>query len=122
MRRIVFVVAILTVLSERLDPDTIPKFETNLSLSHPAFKHSSNTSTHRVFDSISVQQITQQMLPVSFPKTTVYAYGGSCYDPISGSDLGVVHTVPGPTFLIPKNTQITTTWANLLTGKHMFAI
>lgn len=124
-----------------LDPKTIPMFKTNLSLSFPVHQPKVTipsgealTDPYAINDllarnpyflskyTVTTKEITQQVLPEGFPKTKIYAYGGDCYDSLTGQSLGTVYGWPGPAFFLQRYGRVETTWRNGLSGKHMFAI
>lgn len=121
IRLIVVALWASTLVQCTLDPNTIPKFKTNLPLSFPVYKpkvtfpqgtfadnpHSINEllAANPSFLSkytVTTKEVSQQILPEGFPKTKIYAYGGDCYDSLSGSSLGTVHSWPGPAFLLQR--------------------
>ena len=141
MSQLVLTALLVTVVWCTIDPKTIPMFKTNLSMSFPVYKPKVTLPTGDVLEdpyamndllasnpyflskySVTTKEIMQQVLPDGFPQTKVYAYGGDCYDSLSGQTLGTVYGWPGPAFFLQRYGRVETTWRNGLTGKHMFAI
>ena len=135
------IVLYFVLVESTIDAATIPKFKTNITISGPIYKQKTTIPSTTLISSplvmndilaantsylssytITTKEVMQQVLPTGFPQTKVYAYGGDCYDSVSGAVLGTVHSWPGPTFLIPRYGKIQATWINGLSGQHMFAI
>ncbi len=60
---------------------------------------------------MSMEQVIQQVLPPTYPQTTLWGYGppGAC-------------TYPGPTFVATSNTPISVTWNNNLPATQLLPI
>ncbi len=87
-----------------LKPSVIPKFLTPLFIP-PAMPRAASFATYDYY-SIAVRQFSQQILPPSFPRTTVWSYG-------SVTDTG---SFTYPSFTIEANSgrQVRVTWRNEL--------
>lgn len=108
-----------------IDPNTLPKFTTNLKLSFAIHKPQSiQLPTGETVSryTVTTKKIQQQVLPDGYPTTGLYAYGGDCIDSNSGRSLGTVYSWPGPAFILYGYGTVEVTFINSLTGKHMFAI
>ena len=65
----------------------------------------------------------QQILPPSMNLlTTVWGYGGTATDAITGESIGFVQNSPGPTFEAVKGVPIKVTWKNNITTPYMFPV
>lgn len=90
-----------------LDPNKIPKFQTNLTINFPVHRPKVTFPSGNLLDdpykindllaanptfisryTVTTKEISQQILPKGFPETKVYAYGGDCYDSLTGESLG----------------------------------
>lgn len=141
MLKLLLLCFLVALVSSKINPKTIPMFKTNLSMSFPVHKPKVTFPSGQVLDdpyaindllaanpyflskySVTTKEVMQQVLPEGFPKTKIYAYGGDCYDSLSGKALGIVYSWPGPAFILQRYGRVETTWRNGLSGKHMFAI
>lgn len=123
MLRLVLLLSAISLLSAgTIDPATIPKFVTNIAIAPPAMKPIIDPTTLKQNYFVIIKQVQQQILPEGYPMTPIYAYGGNTYDPLTGTDSGVIYSYPGPSFIHQRGTPISSTWENRLSGKHMFAI
>jgi FtsP/CotA-like multicopper oxidase with cupredoxin domain len=111
-----------------LDPNTIPKFVNQLT--RPATFVSTGTKFDRTIGkNVPLYQVTentifQQILPPGFPKTKMYAYGGSANVAAPGQpqNIQTVFSSPGPTFETTKDQRIFVNYTNNLSGAHMFPV
>jgi FtsP/CotA-like multicopper oxidase with cupredoxin domain len=111
-----------------LDPSTVPKFVNQLT--RPATFVASGTKFDRQLGkNIPLYQVTentifQQVLPPGFPKTKMYAYGGSVNVAAPGQpqNIQTVFSSPGPTFEATKDQRIFVNYTNNLSGAHMFPV
>ena len=111
-----------------LDPNTIPKFVNQLT--RPATFVPSGTKFDRQLGrNVPLYQVTentifQQVLPPGFPKTKMYAYGGSANVAAPGQpqNIQTVFSSPGPTFEATKDQRIFVNYTNNLSGAHMFPV
>ncbi len=106
-----------------LDPISVPKYMTPL-LIPPAMPKAGTVKTkggkNADYYEISMRQITQQILPASLPKTTVWGYGALK----SANKKGVlVHNAPSLTIEANVGTPVRVKWINDLkdpvTGKYL---
>ena len=108
-----------------LDPLTIPKFVTPLPIP-PVWKPTVVTdSSGKVVSynyTISISQFTQQILPVGFPKTTVWGYSGLSMDPVTGESLGVFQHTPASSFEAVRGIPISVKWVNDINGSSLFPV
>jgi FtsP/CotA-like multicopper oxidase with cupredoxin domain len=111
-----------------LDASTVPKFVNQLT--RPATFVSSGTKFDRQLGkNVPLYQVTentifQQVLPPGFPKTKMYAYGGSANVAAPGQQQNIqtVFSSPGPTFETTKDQRIFVNYTNNLSGAHMFPV
>ena len=111
-----------------LDASTIPKFVNQLT--RPATFVPSGTKFDRQLGrNVPLYQVTentifQQVLPPGFPKTKMYAYGGSANVAAPGQpqNIQTVFSSPGPTFEATKDQRIFVNYTNNLSGAHMFPV
>jgi spore coat protein A, manganese oxidase len=111
-----------------LDPNTIPKFVNQLT--RPAtFVPSGTKFDRQLGKNVPLYQVTentifQQILPPGFPKTKMYAYGGSANVAAPGQpqNIQTVFSSPGPTFEATKDQRIFVNYTNNLSGAHMFPV
>ncbi|MFW9886343.1 MAG: multicopper oxidase family protein [Candidatus Thorarchaeota archaeon] len=109
-----------------LDPTTIPKFVTQLTGPPPVY------NTTDVLDSggnlvkqtaiVDMTEFSQQVLPLPFPQTPVWGYGGLAHDALTGDSLGYVHNQPGPTFEAIRGIPIEVEYQNKIVSPHMFPV
>jgi spore coat protein A, manganese oxidase len=111
-----------------LDPNRIPKFVNQLT--RPATFVSVGTKFDRslgrnvpLYDVIE-WTVFQQILPLGFPKTKIYAYGGQANvaAPGQAANIQTVFSTPGPTFEATSNQRIFVRYHNRLDGPHMFPV
>jgi spore coat protein A, manganese oxidase len=86
---------------------SIPKFAQPISMM-PTAQPSTPGGTDYT---LSMEQLSQQVLPPPLPQTTVWGFGppGAC-------------TYPGPTFMAAQGAPITVTWLNNLPRTHILPI
>ncbi|MFW9767942.1 MAG: multicopper oxidase family protein [Candidatus Thorarchaeota archaeon] len=109
-----------------LDPTTIPKFVNQLNGPPPVYE------TTDVLDSsgnlvkqtaiVDMTEFYQQVLPLPFPQTPVWGYGGLAHDALTGNFLGYVHNQPGPTFEAIRGIPIEVEYQNKIVSPHMFPV
>lgn len=114
----------------RLDPTTIPKYETQLG-KPPVYKSLSFMCSKKKdkkkhppmedFYYVDISSFKQQLLPKKFPKTKVWGYGGLIKDSKSGK-IKYYRSYPGPTFEAIHGIPTRVRWINLLKGKHLLAV
>jgi len=89
-------------MPQPLDPNSIPKFVNQLvkpPVYEPAVIRDSCGCKVESHDyRVTTSQFTQQILPVGFPKTTVWGYGSKVRDPETGEIIPDFRSTPGPTF------------------------
>lgn len=107
---VLFLILAGALTQSTIDPSSIPKFVTNISIAPLAFKPIVNSTTLQKSYSVIIKQVDQQILPVGYPTTSIYAYGGNTYDPLTNVDMGLVHSFPGPTFVLSRGSPIKSTW------------
>ena len=81
--------------------------------------HTKKEKRHLYF--VDVSEFKQQILPESFPETTVWGYGGLIKDSQTGK-LKYSRSAPGATFEAEKNIPVMVKWINRLIGPHLFAV
>lgn len=104
-----------------LDPNTIPKFVNQITkppVHVPVFQGGKAHYT------VSAQAVKLQLLPPGFPKTTVYAYGGTVNFAEAGQrpDIRTAFTMPGPTFEAVRGRDIFVRYKNEIAGSHIFPV
>lgn len=109
-----------------LDPKTIPKFVNELVIP-PVFEPTvvKNPITGKVKSHdyrVTVSQFTQQILPVGFPETTVWGYGGKIRDQETGNIISDFRSTPGATFEAKRHIPINVQWVNNLTELSPLAV
>ena len=95
-----------------LDPSAVPKFETPLLI--PPVMPKAGTIVQRGgknvdYYEISMKQISQQILPVELPATTVWGYGAVSSASKSGL---LIHNAPSLTIEARWNTPLRVKWIN----------
>ena len=113
-------------MPQPLDPKTIDKYVNELVIP-PVFepteikdKNTEKVKCHNYEAAIS--QFTQQILPVGFPETTVWGYGGKVRDPETGHIIPDFRSTPGPTFEVKRHIPINVQWVNNLTEPNPLAV
>ncbi len=71
---------------------------------------------------VTASEFNQQILPVGFPETTVWGYGGKARDPQTGILIDNFRSTPGPTFKAVRHIPINVQWVNNLTGSYPLAV
>ena len=111
-----------------LDPATVPKFVNQLPRL-PVFvpvgtKRESSTGKNLPLYEVTEKAIYQQILPPGFPKTQVYAYGGTVNTAGPGDypNIQTVFSTPGPTFETTRDNRIFVHYINDLDGDHIFPV
>ena len=104
----------------KLDPNTIPKFQTQLQR-FPTYvptvtKDGSGHITQKKYN-VEIAQFTAQQLPAGFPQTTLFGYGADTVDGF-GQNENFRRTSPGPKFEQTKGVPAVITYTNQLTGVH----
>lgn len=109
-------------MSDQLNPKVIPKFKNQL-LIPPVYKprividpNTGKVLSHNYV--ITAQAFEQQVLPVKFPKTTVWGYGGTIINPLTGACIDSFFSSPGPTFEAIRGVPINVQWINNLKRKN----
>lgn len=92
-----------------LDPLSIPKFQEALVVP-PAMPPVRTVDAVAEYE-IAVRQFEQQMLPLGFPKTTVWGYG-KAGDPLPGTGGASTYHTPAFTIEGRSNTPIRVKWIN----------
>jgi FtsP/CotA-like multicopper oxidase with cupredoxin domain len=109
-----------------LDPLSIPMFENQLSAPPPVYAPKVVYSQGKVIRheyTVAMASFTQQILPSSMNLlTTVWGYGGTANDAITGAPLGLVQSSPGPTFEATRGIPIQVEWQNDISTPYMFAV
>lgn len=108
-----------------INPATIPKYINDLAVP-PAYVPTviTDAKTGAVLSHdyvIDVSQFEQQVLPDSFPKTTVWGYGGLIKDSLSNHPV-YFRNAPGATFEAARNIPVHVKWINNLTGPHLLPV
>jgi spore coat protein A len=135
-----FIPVSFSQLPQRLDPSTIPKWVNQLDEPPPVYSPTNVTDDNgnviRQDYVVSVAETYQQILPTvdangnptGFGPTKVFAFGGEAKDAITGTDLGFVRNIPGPTFEAVRGVPIQVKWVNDLVDaegnplEQMFAV
>ncbi|WP_040413507.1 multicopper oxidase [Desulfosporosinus sp. OT] len=109
-----------------LDPTTIPKFKNEFSVPPvymPTVVKHPRTGKIKSHDyEVTVSQFTQQILPIGFPETTVWGYGGKVRIPETNEIIPDFRSTPGPTFEAKRHIPINVQWSNNLTEPHPLAV
>ena len=109
-----------TDLATKIDPNTIPKFQTQLQR-FPTYvptltRDGSGHVTQKSYN-VSIAQFTAQQLPAGFPATTLFGYGADTLDGF-GQNESFRRTSPGPKFEQTKGVPAVITYSNQLNGVH----
>ena len=109
-----------------LDPNLIPKYASQLFIP-PVFEPAVyiDPLTHKTRShsyTVTVSRFTQQMLPPGFPGTTVFGYGGTVRDRVTGTIIPDFSSTPGPTFEAIRHIPANVQWVNSLTGLQPLAV
>jgi len=104
-----------------LDPTKIPKFVNQLTRP-PVFVPTFQNGKARY--TVTAAAVQLQLLPPNFPRTLVYAYGGTVNFALPGepSVIRTAFTFPGPTFEATRGRDIFVNYRNNLTGSHQFPV
>lgn len=105
-------VAIAQIPGGSLDPSVVPKFQTPLLIPPvmPKAARFTQLGGKRVdYYEIALRQLSQQILPVGLPATTVWGYGAVA----AGSKRGLLlHNAPSLTIEATWNTPVRVKWVN----------
>ncbi|MGV8983797.1 multicopper oxidase family protein [Clostridium sp.] len=71
---------------------------------------------------IYMSQFNQQILPSSFPMTTVWGYGGTVFSRLTGILIHKFQHAPGPTFEAVRGIPINVQWINNLTCPNLLPV
>ncbi len=110
--------------SPTLDPTSIPKFVSQLVIPPvfvPTIVMSGGTVVRNDYK-VDVTEFYQQILPLGYPMTKVWGYGGTAKDPLTEKSLGYFRNAPGATFEAIRGIPIQVTWQNKLTSSNMFPV
>ncbi|MFX0015801.1 MAG: multicopper oxidase family protein [Promethearchaeota archaeon] len=109
-----------------LDPLTIPQFVNQLTGPPPVYEPTNvfDTSGNIVQQEVTVSMTSflQQVLPLPFPMTPVWGYGGNTRDALTGESLGMISNQPGPTFEAVRGIPLYVTYKNEITASHLFPV
>jgi spore coat protein A len=94
-----------------LDPHTLPKFETPL-VKPPAMPMSKGSNKNKDKYRIAVRQFQQQILPATYPSTTVWSYGSIDYSGTVAQ--GGTFNYPALTIEATWNKRVQVQWRNEL--------
>lgn len=108
-----------------LNPKTIPKYVNQLPVP-PVYEPTIVTDpiTGDIISqdyTVSVNQFPQQILPPPLPMTTVWGYGGTVKDPVTGLPVPFQNS-PGATFEAIRGIKVIVQWVNNLWGPHLLAV
>jgi len=109
---------------ELLKGESIPKYVNQLPIPpvySPAVTKDSKTGKTIYSYNIEATSITQQILPIGFPKTKVWGYGGMVRNPATGQSVYYVSS-PGPTFEAQRGITTRVKWQNNIKENHMFPV
>jgi len=110
-----------------LNPLKIPKFVNQLYGPPPVFvptweeMDGNGTLVKQHYD-VSMLSFEQQVLPPTFPMTSVWGYGGYAKDAVTGASLGWIQNSPGPSFEAIRGVAAEVTYTNMVDGEHMFPV
>ncbi len=109
-----------------LDPLSIPMFENQLMGPPPVYSPKVVTSGGNVIRheyTVAMALFQEQVLPPSMSLlTSVWGYGGTANDALTGAPLGFVQSSPGPTFEAIRGIPIQVEWQNTISSPYMFAV
>jgi FtsP/CotA-like multicopper oxidase with cupredoxin domain len=109
-----------------LDPLNIPKFENQLVGPPPVYDPKVITSGGKVIQheyTVTMTSFKEQILPPSMNLlTSVWGYGGTAKDAVTGEPLGYVQGSPGPTFEAVRGIPIQVEWQNNVSTPYLFAV
>lgn len=113
-------------MSNPLDPNLIPKYESQLVIPpiyEPTVVKDPCTCEVESHDyRVTISQFSQQLLPEGFPETTVWGYGSTVRNPETGEIIPDYKSTPGPTFEAQRHIPIHVKWINKLTGSELLAV
>lgn len=112
-------------MTKPLDPKSIPKYINQLFIP-PTFKPiiAKDPITDKEISynyTVNMTEFMQQILPPSFPKTTVWGYEGKVEDSCTG-EISCFRSTPGPTFEAVREIPINVQWVNNITKPNLFAV
>lgn len=111
--------------SPHLDSSTIPKYVNQLVI--PPVHEPTSVTTDKKGNVVSqnytvtMSEFQQQILPETYPMTTVWGYGGKART-ADGTVIEDFKNAPGATFETIKGVPITVKWVNNLTGSYMLPV
>src|SRR5665647_508641 len=112
------------IMRNALDSNSIPHYLNQLVMSSvfepTVVKKDNKVKSHNY--RVTASEFTQQILPVGFPETTVWGYGGKVRDPETGEIIANFRSTPGPTFNAVRHIPINVQWVNNLTGSYPIAV
>jgi spore coat protein A, manganese oxidase len=111
-------------MSIPLDPNTVPKFVHPLVIPpvyEPTVVETNGGDVIFHDYTVDVSEFNQQILPPTFPETTVWGYGGIVKDPQTGNPV-YFRNAPGATFEAIRRIPISVQWVNNLIGPHLLPV
>ena len=122
-----------------LDPNTIPKYVSQLNGPPPVYDPVAQTTAQPIATAgkkgdqtppvvtgqsyhVTMSEIQQQMLPPGFPMTKVWAYGGNVTDVVTGQKTSNFFSTPGPSFVATRGVPFTVTYTNNIDSPYMFPV
>ena len=135
----IFLQDVYAQTTDLIDPQTIPQWINQLSIP-PVYTPQNITNNSgsliRQEYSIDVSEFEQQILPskdsngkpTGFGLTTVWGFSANAKDPITGINLGIVHSAPGGTFEAIRGVPVQVNWTNNLVDSagnpltHLFKV
>jgi FtsP/CotA-like multicopper oxidase with cupredoxin domain len=107
-----------------LNPTTIPKYVDQLVIPPvyvPKNIYDRCGKLIRQEYRITMTEFYQQILPLGYPMTKVWGYGGNAKDAVTGKWLGFVRNSPAPTFEAKKGVPVQVKWTNYI-EESIFAV
>jgi spore coat protein A len=111
---------------ELIVPKEIPKFVNQLTGPPPVYvpkviKDPDGKGIAYQY-TVTMDESMQQVLPLPYPKTSVWGYGGNAKDAITGKYLGYVLNSPGPSFEATRGIPTVVKWVNNIDKGYMFPV
>jgi spore coat protein A, manganese oxidase len=113
-----------------LDPMKIPKWTNQLDSSFPVFTPTNITDSQgnviRQDFTASATQFYQQVLPTvdstgkptGYGLSKVWGFAGQAQDSVTGANLGIIQSTPGPAFEVTRGIAAQVKWVNNLTDNQ----
>ena len=112
-------------MANPLNPQIIPKFANQLVVPpvyEPDIVKSGSGKVESHDYTVTMSEFTQQILPLGFPETTVWGYGGKVRNSETGEIIPDFRSTPGASFEAVRGIPINVQWINNLRGPHLLPV